>query len=131
MQIPMLDFDQDFSIVMDRGEGSAADIHYNLQQHGDPLLYVQAFIEPPETKAQGLIRLMDYEQYLCWDEYYLFQEALGEVVDIRSITRDSSDESDSQMTSASHQMPMGSSKDLLGAAGGAPPEPEAPEEEQP
>ncbi len=55
MQIPMLDFDQDFPIVTDRGEGSAADIHYNLQQHGDQLLYVQAFVEAPETKAQGPI----------------------------------------------------------------------------
>ncbi len=53
---------------------------------------------------------MDYDQYLHWDEYYLFQEALGEVVDIQSITRDSSDENDSQLTSASHQTPMGSSR---------------------
>ncbi len=61
---------------------------------------------------------MDYDQYLNWSEYYLFQEALGEVIDIRSITRDLSDESDSQQTSASQQTPMGSSKDLLGATGG-------------
>ncbi len=73
---------------------------------------------------------MDYNQYLRWDEYYLFQEALGEVVDIRSITRDLSGKSDLQMTSVSHQTPMGSSKDLSGAAGGAPPEPEAPGVEQ-
>ncbi len=52
MQIPMLDFDQDFPIMTDRGEGSAADIHYNPQQHGDPLLYPQAFVDVPETKAQ-------------------------------------------------------------------------------
>ncbi len=51
----MLDFDQDFPIVTDRGEGSAAHIHYNPQQHGDPRLYAQAFVEAPEMKAQGLI----------------------------------------------------------------------------
>ncbi len=55
MQIPTLDFDQDFPIVTDRGEGSAADIAYNPQQHGDLVLYAQAFIVPPEAKAQGPI----------------------------------------------------------------------------
>ncbi len=79
---------------------------------------------------------MDHDQYLHWDQYYLFQEALGEVIDIWSITRDSSDESDSQMTSASHQTLMGSSRDLVGAAesgatGSTPPGLEAPEKEQP
>ncbi len=47
MQIPTLDFDQDLPIVTDRGEGSAADIHYNPQQHGDLILYAQTFMEPP------------------------------------------------------------------------------------
>ncbi len=55
MQIPTLDFDQDFLVMTDRGEGSAMDIHYNPQQHGDLLLYLQAFVEVPETKAQELI----------------------------------------------------------------------------
>ncbi len=55
MEILMLDFDQDFPIVTDQEEGSAADIHYNPQQHGDPLLYVQAFVEVLEMKAQGPI----------------------------------------------------------------------------
>ncbi len=68
-------------------------------------------------KAQGLIQPMDYSLYQRWDERYLLQEALGEVIDIWSITRDSSEESDSQMTSVSHQTPMGSSRDLVGAAG--------------
>ncbi len=113
MQIPMLDFDQDFPIVTDRGEGSDAEIAYNLQVHGDLLLYVQWFREPPEVKAQGPIQLMDYDQCLHWDEYYLLQEVLREVIDIRSITRDSSDESNLQMTSASHQVLMGSSKEQL------------------
>ncbi len=31
---------------------------------------------------------MDHDQYLHWSEYYLFQEALVEVIDIWSITRD-------------------------------------------
>ncbi len=55
MKIPTLDFDQDFPIVTDRGEGSAADIYYNPQQHGDLLLYAQAFVDAPEMKAQGPI----------------------------------------------------------------------------
>ncbi len=47
MEIPLLIFDQDFPIVTERGEGSMVDIAYNLQLHGDPLLYVQSFREPP------------------------------------------------------------------------------------
>ncbi len=59
---------------------------------------------------------MDPKQYQHWDQYYLFQESLGEIVNIRGITRDSSDESDSQTTTASHQTLMGSQINLARAA---------------
>ncbi len=53
MEIPPLIFDQDFPIVTERGEGSTADIAYNPQLHGDLLLYVQAFREPPRRRNKG------------------------------------------------------------------------------
>ncbi len=80
---------------------------------------------------------MDPKQYRRWDQYYLFQESLGKIVNIQSIMRDLSDESDSQMTSVSHQTPMGSQSNLAGAAkSGAsgtvlPEASQAPEEEWP
>ncbi len=55
MEIPLVIFDQDFPIVTERGNGSSADIAYNLQLHGDLLLHMQAFREPPEMKQQGKI----------------------------------------------------------------------------
>ncbi len=55
MQILTLAVDQDLPTVTDRGEGSAADINYNPQQHGDLLLYAQAFVDVLEMKAQGSI----------------------------------------------------------------------------
>ncbi len=58
---------------------------------------------------------MDHDQYLHWSEYYLFQEELREIIDIWSITKYSRVESDSQITSLSQQMPIGSSRDLPGA----------------
>ncbi len=58
------------------------EIHYNPQVHGDLLLYPQAFVEVPETKPQDLIHQMDPEQYWLWDQFYLFQESLGEIADI-------------------------------------------------
>ncbi len=61
--------------MTDRGEGSAVDIYYNPQVHGDPLLYPQAFVEVPEMKLQDPIRQMDPEQYQLWDQFYLFQES--------------------------------------------------------
>ncbi len=72
LQIPTLDFDQDFPIMTQRGEGSEMGIHYNLQVHGDLLLYAQAFMEVPETKPQDPIHQMDPDQYWLWDQYYLF-----------------------------------------------------------
>ncbi len=77
MEIPPVSFDQDYPIVTERGEGSMADIAYNPQLHGDPLLHVQAFREPLGMKEQGMIRPMDHDQYLHWSKYYLFQEELG------------------------------------------------------
>ncbi len=62
---------------------------------------------------------MDYDQYLHWSEYYLFQEELGEIIDIRSIMRDSSNESDLHITSLSQQILMGSSRNLPGTVADA------------
>ncbi len=84
---------------------------------------MQAFKEPPEEKEQGEIKLMAREQYLQWSEYYLFQEELGEIVDIRSVTRDSSDDSDSRSVSLSQQTLAGSSRDLPSSVAGAQTEP--------
>ncbi len=64
MEIPLLIFDHDFPIEMERGEGSTAEVAYNPQLHGDLHLHVQAFREPPEEKEQGEIKPMAKEQYL-------------------------------------------------------------------
>ncbi len=62
LQIPTLGFDQDFPITTDQGEGQEVEISYNPQVHGDLLIYLQAFVEVPETKLQQLIHQMDPNQ---------------------------------------------------------------------
>ncbi len=95
------------------------EINYNPEVHGDPLLYPQAFVEVAETKLQDPIHQMDPKQHWLWDQFYLFQESLVEIADIQGIRRDSSDEdSDSQMTMASHQTPMGSQSNLAATVSG-------------
>ncbi len=68
---------------------------------------------------------MVHEQYLRCSEHYLLQEELGEIVDIRTVTRDLSDESDLQAASLSQQTPAGSSKDLPSSVAGMQAESEA------
>ncbi len=53
-----------------------ADIAYNPQLHGDPLLHVQAFREPPEMKEQGQIRPMDHDQYCTGVSTICFRKSL-------------------------------------------------------
>ncbi len=78
-------------------------------------------MEVPDTKVQQPIHQMEPDQLRLWSQYYLFQESLGEIADIRGIRRDSSDEdSDSRMTAtSSRRMPMGSQSNLAASVSGA------------
>ncbi len=120
LEIPNLDFDQDFPIITSEGEGQDIEINYNPQVHGDLLLYPEAFVPVPEMKVQALIHQMEPDQVRNWNQYYLFQELLGEIADIRGLRRDLSDEdSDSRTTAmSSRQTPTGSQHDLAASTSG-------------
>ncbi len=65
---------------------------------------------------------MMHELASHWSEMYLFQEELGEIVDIQSVVLDSSEESDSQSISLSQQTPADSFRDLPGSVASEQPE---------
>ncbi|MCP4601974.1 MAG: hypothetical protein GY847_15905, partial [Proteobacteria bacterium] len=110
LRIPDIDFDQSFPIMTSQGEGQDIEIDYNPQVHGDLLLYPEAFVPVPDQKVQGVIRQMELEQVQQWSQYCLFQESLGEIIDVRGLRKDSEDEdSDSRTTAmSSRQTPTGS-----------------------
>ncbi len=85
------------------------EVSYNPQVHGDPLLYPEAFVPVPGTKVQRLIHQMEPESLQLWSQYYLFQESLGEIADIRGLRAGLSDEdSDAQSTAmSSRRTPTG------------------------
>ncbi len=85
LQIPALEFDQDFPIMTSQGEGQDMEISYNPQVHGDPLIYPEAFMEVPDMKVQQPIHQMEPEQLRLWSQHYLFQESLGEIANIRGL----------------------------------------------
>ncbi len=71
LQIPFLEFDQDFPIMTSQGEGQDMEISYNPQVHGDPLLHPEAFMPVPDTKVQQPIHQMEPDQLRLWGEIVL------------------------------------------------------------